>query len=184
MRYSLLTLLIVGMIAGALIGLKMSRLEFVHCWENQHELDHQVEFLGSKCQVLVCFEDGEDYPTQRQIKLLKKTLRATNYDVMDDASESHRKRVDAMVGLDEYGLGHINRANIREHYSVGMIVIPKLDSSSDDYVIFGCSCEWEEEHGMQIILMNGDECVYFGGDEPWGGNSDPSAFVAKFGKRS
>ena len=47
------------------------------------------------------------------------------------------------------------------------IVIPRLADSKDDFVVLSCFCTWEEEHGMQILIKNGQEAPWQGTEGPW-----------------
>lgn len=167
LRFGLLSFLIVIFAIGTGLGLYLSRWNFEHEWENCYALDRQVDFLGFDCRVVVCAEDGADGPSWRQRRLLSRVLRYSEHSLVDDAAELYRANVDEMVGLDEYGLGHINRSNIREHYGISRITIPIQAGSPDDYIVLDGGCDWEEEHGLQLLIKNGQECVKFGGFESW-----------------
>ena len=86
-----------------------------------------------------------------------------------DAADRHRINFEYLVGdlVDEYGLPEMNRGNIDEYFSVGMITVPRLKGSSDDYIVLGCSCLWEDEHGMELLVKNGEEAIWAGCDGPW-----------------
>lgn len=167
LRFGLSSFLVGTLVLGAGLGLYASRWKFDHEWENRYELEQRVKFLGFDCRVLVCAEEGADGPSWRQRRLLSKILRDPDPDVIDDAADAYLNHVDDMVGLAEYGLGHINRGNIRDHYGISCITIPRQAGSPDDYVVLDGGCDWEEEHGLQLLIKNGRECVSFGGYEMW-----------------
>ena len=74
---------------------------------------------------------------------------------IDDAAEQFRAWVDGRVDLSSEGLGAINRANIRDHYQIYTVRIPWQDGESLHYFL-DCSCDWEEEHGMQMLVRDMD----------------------------
>ena len=65
-----------------------------------------------------------------------------------------------------------------DHYHVGLIWVPRLEGSSDDFVVLDCSCTWEEEHGMVLLIKNGSSVAWWGNAGPWQWES-PADFLAK-----
>jgi hypothetical protein len=53
---------------------------------------------------------------------------------------------------------------VREHVTVGTepLVMRRPYGDKAIYVSFECECEWEPEHGLQIVLRNGCELVTIG----------------------
>ena len=129
-------------------------------YDSHAELDEKFEFLGDKVEVWVILEDGKSAPTFRQRWLIKKMLRypAELKNSMCDAADQHRKDTEHSAGdlTLEYGLPRMNRYNIQEHFGIGVIWVPQLDGLSDDYLVLACDCTWEEEHGMHLIVKNGE----------------------------
>jgi hypothetical protein len=124
-----------------------------------------IPFLDTETKIsVVCDTSPEQTePTPRQLALVNAllSLPASLVNEMDDAAEKWRACVDDAVDLSEYDLGHINRQNIREHYQVQAIYIPPIGDCQDDYQFITSECDWEEEHGMQLLLKNG-KFVSFG----------------------
>ena len=129
------------------------------CWKGALH----VSFLDSKVEICIMPVQGDQRPTPSQLELveairkLPKSIRPR----MNDAAEAWRECCDEAVDLSEYDLGHINRRNIQKHYQVTAIDVPRDAEHEDDYLIFVADCEWESEHGMQLILKN-REFVLFG----------------------
>lgn len=109
-----------------------------------------------------------DKPTQRQLDIANRVLAWPEemWTIIDDAAERYRAEVDGMVDLADYDLGHINRANIRKHYQIYGIAIPSFEEIDDthDYVWIMAGCDWEDEHGMECILIN-QKAIYCGGTD-------------------
>ena len=99
-----------------------------------------------------------DCPTPRQLDLARRVLKWPNdlRESIDDAAEQYRSDVDDSIDLALYELGHINRQNIRDHYRVYGIAIPSFEKIDEacDYVWLLCSCDWEDEHGMECIFRD------------------------------
>ena len=60
-------------------------------------------------------------------------------------------------------------------YPTGIMVEPPEDPSKIGYQL-ECECQWEEEHGMEIDILD-DRLVYlseYTGDSPWGDHEDES----------
>ena len=134
-------------------------------------MTEKVKFFGSSCDVCVTLEEGRTSPSIRQ-RLLIYRLQRYAPELMEkicDAAERHRFEYEGPVGFlhEEYGLPIMNRKNIREHFSYGLILIPRLTGSSDDYTVLGCDCEWDIEHGMEMLIKNGTEVPWQGVAGPW-----------------
>jgi len=129
-------------------------------YDSHVELDGRFEFLGDQVEVWVILEDGQSAPTFRQRRLIKKMQRYPTElkNSMCDAADQHRTDYEHAVGdlTLEYGLPRMNRDNIQEHFDIGVIWVPQLDGLSDDYLVLVCDCTWEEEHGMDLIVKNGE----------------------------
>ena len=131
----------------------------------------KIDFLGEReCDVRVILEEGQTAPTLRQKWLIYKLQ---NYDsslrsTVDNAANEHRVEYEGAVGdlTEEYGLPVMNRGNIDKHFGYG-IVIPRLADSKDDFVVLSCYCTWDNEHGMQILIKNGQEAPWQGMAGPW-----------------
>lgn len=142
----------------------------------------KVNFQGRDCELCVILEEGETAPTLRQRWLIYKLQRydSSLIDVIHDAADQHRINIEYLVGdlTEEYGLPVMNRQNIGDHYGIGLIKIPRLIGSKDDFIVLGCGCTWEEEHGMEILVMNGKTVEWHGEEGPWQWET-PAAFLEK-----
>ncbi len=121
------------------------------------EIQQAVPFLGQAVSVTILPESKEQEPSPSQIAVLHsvESLAATFLDALDDAAEAYRKEVDDAVDLSEYDLGQINRSNIRKHYALDSIVIPRHGSSPHTWFFIAAECDWEEEHGMETLVKDG-----------------------------
>ena len=135
------------------------------------ELTEKVKFQGFDVDVLVILEEGRKTPTLRQRFLIYRMQRYASAlrESINDAADEHRVNFEGMVGdlTEEYGLPVMNRENIQNHFWVSSVWIPRLIGSSDDYIALGCSCNWEEEHGMEMLIKNGESVEWHGQDGPW-----------------
>lgn len=122
-----------------------------------------VPFLNRILKITIEPESEDGQPTERQIALVDAigSFSTSIRESINDAAEKYRKEIDDEVDLSEYDLGHINRRNIENHYMISKIVIPPIGACKDDYHFLEGSCEWEEEHGLEILLRNG-EVIYCG----------------------
>ena len=147
------------------------------------EMDEKIDFLREQeNEVWIILEEGETKPTLRQRMLIYKLKRYQQSlkPILDDAANDHRIDFDRKAGdlPEEYGLPEMNRQNIADHYLVGLIWVPRLEGSSDDFVVLDCSCTWEEEHGMELLIKNGSSVAWWGNAGPWQWES-PADFLAK-----
>jgi hypothetical protein len=125
-------------------------------------------------EVLVEFisEDGDQEPSQRQIALL---------DSLDTLTEeinsklANLAREDFKTRLENWGITpqelyeeiemEIDEQNIQNHFKIEQVVIPPIRNCSFDYVFMCGNCDWDEEHGIEFLLKNGEpvQCNAQGG---------------------
>ena len=147
------------------------------------EMDERIDLLGeTELEVWVILEERQSKPTLRQRMLIYKLKRygMKLKSKLDDSADRHRIDYEARVGdlTEEYGLPKMNRQNIADHYGFGLVWIPRLEDSSDDFVVLACDCIWEEEHGMEMLIKNGNSVEWCGTEGPWQWNS-PTEFLNK-----
>ena len=186
-RFSLKTLLILMALVGFLLASYLFTDKFFSykfdSMDYYVEKVERISFLDEqKLEVWVILEEGKDEPTLRQRMLIYKLKRygMSLKPILDDAADKHRIEIEYAVGnlTEEYGLPVMNRQNIADHYHIGLIWIPRLEDSPDDFVVLGCDCIWEEEHGMEMLVKNGSSVAWFGGNGPWEWSS-PAEFLAE-----
>jgi len=172
LRFGIKSLLALMLLTSLLLVNEFLWYKFDRPYDNcaHVELTHKVDFLGDETEVWVILEQGRSTPTFRQRRLIQ---RLQGYDaslemLMDDAANDHRIMFDDAAGHHhhEYGLPLMTREIIGQHYGIGLIWIPKLSGSSDDFVVLGCDCDWEIEHGMQMLVKNGTSVPWQGGEGP------------------
>ena len=126
----------------------------------------RVPFLTNPVTVTIythCERAGTDpnenvLPTDRQIEIAN-SLFGLNADLsnsMDDVAELARAECDEQIDLADYGLGHINRKNIGDHYRIQTIIVPGDCSPIDEYLFLDGECDWEDEHGLRLSMKNGE----------------------------
>jgi hypothetical protein len=142
----------------------------VDWWATQRH----VPALGRTLHFYVIPEGESARPTARQVAALAQldALPADLWEALDDAAEAYRRRTDEEVDLAGEGLGHIQRANVRDHYRIEQGVIPRLGECADVYHFLTGGCDWETEHGLEVLLKNGvvvacgpNDCLYSKGAE-------------------
>ena len=114
------------------------------------------------CQLNVSFMQERDAPrpTARQLLALEhfQALPATLATAIQSHALKYCERIDDIVCLEEEGIT-IGRGNIARHYRLRELVIPPLADTTADFFLLTADCDWEPEHGMQIIL-DGNEILY------------------------
>ena len=112
-------------------------------------LEHGCEFILHK------HAEDQTEATPKQLAALKlaASLDDSFQNLMDDAAEQFRAWVDSRVDLSSEGLGGISRANIRDHYRIYQVRIPRQDGDSLHYFL-DCGCDWEEEHNMTMLVRD------------------------------
>lgn len=115
-----------------------------------------VPLLNKAVPISIVPENGGLPPTLPQLALANRLseLPQSLWTEIEDAAEAYRAETDASVNLAEYDLGHINRANIRDHFAILDVVIPPLEGSTEFLIFLTGNCDWEEEHGLEILLKN------------------------------
>ena len=113
--------------------------------------------IYTHCEYQQTEPDENRKPSERQIEvanslfLLPESLR----EQMHDVAELARAEYDEEVCLADYDLGHINRENIAKHYRITSVIVPGDCQPEDIHVFFEAECEWEEEHGLRLSMVNG-----------------------------
>lgn len=116
-----------------------------------HSLDNSV------LEICVMLEDGADNPSNRQMTVIESLNQLPPRQLQEEiavAARNYFREVDAEVGLSEEGI-QIDENQIETHYRFSDITIPKHNDCDTDFVLIGMECDWEEEHGMHILLADG-----------------------------
>ena len=123
------------------------------------QADAYLTPLSRTLRVYIMDETGAS-PTERQLRAYERfqTLPTTLCDEIARHAIRYCDRIDDLVGLEAEGIA-INRSQIGQHFRITTLLIPRLADSGTDYYFISADCDWEPEHGMQIILEN-DAIVY------------------------
>ena len=108
----------------------------------------------------LCRRGDARRPTPRQLAALEhfQSFPTTLPAAIEPHALNYCDRIDEIVCLHEEGIA-IDRANIAKHYRLTDLVIPPLSDTSANFFFLTADCDWEPEHGMQIVL-DGPEILY------------------------
>jgi hypothetical protein len=118
-----------------------------------------IEFYGTSLPLMVESE-SPDVPSPHQlasvaaIERVGERLRA---DIYQNARD-HCRRVEEWVDLEDEGV-HINFDRIEDHIHLKSVMVPKLGPCSAAVYMLDYDCDWEPEHGMQMVIED-DEVVF------------------------
>jgi hypothetical protein len=139
--------------------------------------ERHMPFLDRRIEITLIPESEGEKPSDRQIAVVDalQKLRPTLMDSIDEAAYAYFKEFADLIDEDEDDdddLCDITRENIRSMYEIHGITVPRLGGCQDHYQFFSASCEWEIEHGMEVLLKNGNvvscgpaDCLYL--NEEW-----------------
>lgn len=123
-----------------------------------------VHALGDiSVDICVMLEAGADTPSKRQLSVIESLAQLSPKKLREDiaiAARNYFREVDARIGLTEDGI-RIDENQIEKHYRFSDITIPKHNDCDTDFAIIGAECDWDDEHGMYILLADG-RIVYCG----------------------
>ncbi len=117
--------------------------------------DKYVSSLGKSLKIRI-MQNENGPPTKRQMDALQSIDRLPAELPEDIAAHAvpYFHKVDDVVGLADEGV-HIDVSKIENHYQITSLLIPLLREADDLFLLFSADCNWEPEHGMQLILENG-----------------------------
>ena len=134
-------------------------LTFNRFWETIKN----ISVLNREVEVYFISEDYKEMaPTERQIKLLDSldNLPVTIIEQLNEWARKYYRKcmVDWQIPgyeiMEDFGF-EIDEANIQNHYGIGEVVIPRIQSCTDKYVFLTGGCGWDIEHGIEFLLKNG-----------------------------
>lgn len=111
---------------------------------------------GTECQVYI-MQEAETPPTARQLLCLERFAELPTSDVGADIAANALRYlgyIESVVDLESEGI-KIDKSKIATHYSITTVLIPELRDCDSDFVFVSANCEWEREHGMQLLFENG-----------------------------
>jgi len=134
-------------------------LKFDILWQTQKYLS----FLKREVLVEFISEEGDQEPTARQISLLD-SLDILTEEILEKLNVWARK--DFRQRLNNWGMTaeelfeeidiEIDEQNIHNHFIINEIVVPRIDGCSANYIFICGSCDWDEEHGIEFLLRDGE----------------------------
>ena len=124
-----------------------------------------VPFLKRDLEIEI-FPDAESSPpSKHQISVLDEILAFDDSFLiaLENAAEIYRSYMNYSVSYLPT-VDHINRENIREHYSIwGIRIVHGQQPPSRLFTIFS-GCDWEDEHGMEWVVKDG-EVIFCGSND-------------------
>ncbi|MHB8914123.1 MAG: DUF6985 domain-containing protein [Minisyncoccota bacterium] len=115
-----------------------------------------IPFLGKEMEVVFITAGKGEKPADEQLQLLDRLDSISNEFVtnIDDAAETYKKEVYENIDPAEADLS-INREDISRHFSLDTVVIPEIGQSKDVLFFLTGECDWEKEHGIEILVKDG-----------------------------
>ncbi|MBI4057786.1 hypothetical protein HY405_00470 [Candidatus Microgenomates bacterium] len=121
------------------------------------EASKNIPFLDREVKITFITGGEANQPTKKQLNVLGRIedLPKDFSSILDDAADSYRKTViESLLEEDSEPIRHIQRENISNHYKIDDVVIPELGRSRDVLFFLTGECDWEEEHGIEILVKN------------------------------
>lgn len=73
---------------------------------------------------------------------------------LDDWAFRYFQEVAKIIDVRECGCQDATRNNIDKYYEIQRALVPPLWDSDDRYLVLGGNCDWDDEHGIQMIVRN------------------------------
>ncbi|MCU0721360.1 MAG: hypothetical protein MUC83_16740 [Pirellula sp.] len=73
---------------------------------------------------------------------------------LNDWAFKYFQEVARIIDVTGCGCQGVTRNNIDEHYEIQCALVPPLWGSVDRYLVLGGNCDWDDEHGIQMIIKN------------------------------
>lgn len=119
------------------------------------EAESQMPLFQATVTIYIMQEDDQQ-PTGRQQEILASLQNTPNdllLDIKTCAMEYYRE-IDSVVNLTEEGKA-IDERSLEQHFRIKSVLIPEIRNCSTNYCFMSFDCDWEEEHGMQVLLADG-----------------------------
>ena len=121
-----------------------------------------VSVLNRELDICFISEDFDKLPpTDHQIALLD-SLDNLPSSIITQLNDWARKyfqscminwRIPDEEIIEEFGF-EIDKERIQNHYKIDKVIIPRINSCSDNYVFLAGECDWDIEHGIEFLLKN------------------------------
>lgn len=118
-----------------------------------------INFYGTSL-LLEVENESPDGPTPNQLASAAAIERAgerLRADICRHAFD-HCRLVEEWIDLEDEGV-HINFDRIEDHMQLKSVMVPELGPCSAAVYMLDYDCDWEPEHGMQMVIED-DEVVY------------------------
>jgi hypothetical protein len=123
------------------------------------------DFWRSRCLVpaleaelpVVIIPEREDGPTPRQLEVAEAVaaLPATVVPDMHDHLWRYYQETATYVSEEDLGCSLSSAKEVAGHYTITEIVVPRLGESKHAFLFITGECEWEVEHGFELLLRDG-----------------------------
>lgn len=111
-------------------------------------------FQMTDVEIFVYREDGTP-PSEKQRAMLNNIdfLPSKLLEDINTAAVGYVNDVDNRVNLSRQGIS-IDLEHLANHYKIKRIIIPELFDAKADFFIITADCDWDEEHGMEVLIEN------------------------------
>lgn len=97
-------------------------------------------------------------------KVLKNFLQLNSVDKIKDSEIVYRYYIETLMN------GYTKALNISTNQSIWNFLTPTeiiihWDENGDFYLCVSCECEWEEEHGLQLVFKDGHTLIRASGHD-------------------
>jgi hypothetical protein len=118
-----------------------------------------VVLFGESVPLYVQVESA-DGPTEKQLAAIT-AIESVGDRLLEDIRRHARaycEKIELAIDLEEEGI-FVDHERIEDHIRFKSIAVPKLNECSGSPFFLDCDCDWEPEHGMQLVVE--DEAVVF-----------------------
>jgi hypothetical protein len=133
---------------------------------------------GRICRIVL--EGYAEDPKQEEFHIAIANLLSSERDLLDEAEEYvylYYEGVRSTLLPSDSGYADIDRAQLWNHVQVGSepMVSRRTYGDKGIYVSLECNCNWEPEHGLQLVFKNGSTIKKVGPYDGHLANSDAYA---------
>lgn len=150
-------------------------------WQTRRRLP----FLNRRLKITIIPECDGAEPTIRQLQVLEslEPIPPEFIDGIDDYVTAHRRRYMNVISRAIRAYSWLTRflritsgSDMNDVFGTGYeiteIVIPQLEATPNQYFFLNAECDWDDEHGLEILVRDGtvvhcgmQEMPYFIGSE-------------------
>jgi len=117
------------------------------------EVEGGRSLFGLDLGVYIVTERDEE-PTPRQLESIESidSLSTELWSNLCDQARSYFERIKSATNAG----ANVDMRKIDDHFKLKDVLIPEIGDCADDYLVLSGECDWEEEHGIQFLLENGN----------------------------